>query len=150
MSAGSIGAICGLLYGSVLAIVAIFAAGGGHGTAIPLWLSSAPIGVFGLLAWHSGDSQFAGTAMLLGPPIVWATLGSLASLPRARRLTQVLLLLQYASGLALVVAADAELADLARNAWVIVYVVVWAAVYLGGQIPLWWRITRHDPPLPSG
>lgn len=150
MTAGSesrraiVGAIVGLLYGSILTFLSIFAAGGGHGTPIPLWLSSAPLGAFGLVAWRVGASQFADSAMLLSPPLVWAALGSLAALPKTLGLTQVLVLLQYASGLALVATTGAVLADLARDRWVTVHVVVWAAVYLLGQVALWWRIMRRS------
>ena len=40
------GAMIGLLYGSILAFLSIVAAGGGHGTIVPLLLSSAPLSVF--------------------------------------------------------------------------------------------------------
>ena len=147
MTAGSesrraiVGTIIGLLYGSILTLLSLFAAGGGHGTSIPLWLSSAPLGAFGLV-----------DAMLLSPPLVWAALGSLAALPKRLRLTQVLvllLLLQYASGLALVGTTGGVLEDLdvmRRDVWVTVYFVVWAAVYLVGQVALWWRIIRRNRP----
>jgi hypothetical protein len=47
-----VGAIVGLLYGFILMILSVFAAGAGH----PLWLSSAPLGGFGLVAWRVGAS----------------------------------------------------------------------------------------------
>jgi hypothetical protein len=90
--------------------------------------------------------------MLLSPPLVWAALGSLAALPKRLRLTQVLvllLLLHYASGLALVAATGGVLEDLDvmwRDVWVTVYVVVWATVYLVGQVALWWRKIRGNRP----
>ena len=150
MTAGSesrraiVGAIVGLLYGFILTLLSLFAASGGHGTPIPLWLSSAPLGAFGLVAWRVADS-----AMLLSPPLVWAALGSLAALPKRLRLTQVLVLLQYTSGLALVATTGGVLADLDvmwRDVWVTVYFVVWATVYLVGQVALWWRIMRRNQP----
>jgi hypothetical protein len=87
--------------------------------------------------------------MLLSPPLVWAALGSLAALPKRLRLTQVLVLLQYTSGLALVATTGGVLADLDamwRDVWVTVYFVVWATVYLVGQVALWWRIMRRNQP----
>jgi hypothetical protein len=155
MTAGSesrraiVGAIVGLLYGFILTFLSIFAAGAGHGTSIPLWLSSAPLGAFGLVAWRVGASPVANYAMLLSPPLVWAVLGSLAALSKRSRVTEVLLLLQYASGLALVATTGGVLADLDvmwRDVWVTVYFVVWATVYLVGQVGLWWRIMRRNQP----
>src|SRR5262245_50638640 len=90
------GAIVGLLYGFALTLLSIFAAGAGHGTAIPLWLSSAPLGVFGLVPWRVGALSVDEFAMLFSPPVVWAALGSLAALPKRSGLTRILLLLQYA------------------------------------------------------
>jgi hypothetical protein len=139
--------LVGLLYGSILAYLSLFAAGGGHGTSIPLLLSSAPLVIFGLVPWRVGASYVGDHAMLLGAPLVWATLGSLVALSgRGKRLrfTQVLVLLQYASGLALVATTGAELAHLARDVWVTEHVVAWATVYLVGQVALWWRISRRN------
>jgi hypothetical protein len=135
----------GLLYGSILSFLSIFAAGGGHGTGIPFVLSSAPLDVFGLAAWRS---DLGGLAMLLAPPLVWAAIGSLAALSgrgTSLRLTQILALLHYASGLALVTMRSAELLPLRSfvNVYVMVNVLVWATVYLAGQVALWWRISRR-------
>jgi len=54
-----VGAIVGLMYGSALKLLSIFAADGGHGSPIPLWLTSAPFGAFGLVAWRVAASEFA-------------------------------------------------------------------------------------------
>src|SRR5262249_16545323 len=67
-----VGAMLGLLYGSILSFLSIFAAGGGHGTGIPLVLSSAPFDVFGMAAWRVGTLNVSSHAMLLAPPLVWA------------------------------------------------------------------------------
>lgn len=56
-----------------------------------------------------------------------------AAVASTSRLTRVLVLLQYASGFALVATAGAEFADLARDIGVTVCVVVWATVYLVGK-----------------
>ena len=144
-----VGAIVGFLYGSILSYVSLFAAGGGHGTGAPVLLSSAPLSVFGLVAWRVGASYVADHAMLLSAPLVWTVLGSLAALSgrgRLLRLTQVLVLLHYASGLALVAILAPDLVPLPSfiNVWVISYVVVWATIYLVGQVVLWWWIKSRN------
>jgi hypothetical protein len=88
----------------------------------------------------------ADSATLLSPPLIWAALGSLAAHPKRLGLTQVLLLLQYASGLTLVATTGAAFAVLARDMWVTVYVIVWAAVCVVGQMVLWRRIMRRNQP----
>lgn len=130
------GALVGLLYGAILALLAFFAAGMGHGTYMPLALSSAPLGAFGF---------FAG---LFGAPLVWAVFGWLAALPdhdKRLRLAQILALLHYASGLVLVVTTGEELSYLTRALRMQTEVVVtWAVVYLVGQVALWHRIGRRN------
>ncbi len=84
-------------------------------------------------------------ALLLSPLLVWAALGFLAALPKMLGLTLLLLLLQYVAGITLVVTTGAVLADLARDAWMTLYVTVWATVYLVGQVVLWWRIVKRSP-----
>jgi hypothetical protein len=144
-----VGAMIGLLYGSILSYLSIFAAGGGHGTIIPALLSSAPLSVFGWGAWRVGASSMGDNAILLGPPLVWAALGSLAALSGGRnllRLARGLVLLQYASGLALVATIGAELLPLPSfvNVYLVTNVLVWATVYLVGQVALWWRISMRS------
>ena len=60
---------------------------------------------------------------------------------------QVLALLHYASGLALI-AATTGLGELARLTRVLrispEFIVLWAAVYVVGQVTLWWRIARRN------
>jgi hypothetical protein len=69
-----------------------------------------------------------------------------AAVASTSRLTQVLVLLQYASGLALVATTGAEFADLARDIGVTVCVVVWATAYLVGKVALWGRIMGRNQP----
>jgi hypothetical protein len=149
-----VGVVIGLLYGSLLALVSLFAAGAGHGTGIPLLLSSAPFDVFSLAEWDVGAPYVRGHAMFLAPPIVWATLGSLAALSgrgRSLRLAQALTLLHYASGLALVATRGADLLPLPSfvNVYLMVYILVWATVYLIGQAVMWWRLVRRSKPTPT-
>jgi hypothetical protein len=143
-----VGATVGLLYGCILSFLSIFAAGGGHGTGIPFVLSSAPLDVFGMAAWHVGATNVGSHAMLLAPPLVWATIGSLAALSgrgTSLRLTQILALVHYASGLAIVMMRLAQFLPLSSflNVYVMVNVLVWATVYLAGQVALWWRIATR-------
>src|SRR5262249_421347 len=137
-----VGAIVGFVYGSILAYLSLAAMGAGHGSFLPYFLSSAPLGVFGRFG------EFAFFAALVGTPVICATFGSLvapSNRPKWRRLPRVLVLLQYASGLALV-AATTGLDELTRLERVLrtapEVVVPWAAVYLVGQVALWWRISR--------
>ena len=147
-----VGAMVGFLYGSILAILSIGAGGAGHGTPIPLLLSSAPLGAF-WVADTGGGREAAFFAMLFGGPFVWGALGSLVALPgrgKGLRLTQILVLLHYASGLALVAATDGGLpglpADLKRTPEL---VVMWATVYLVGQVALWWQIAKRNQLRPT-
>src|SRR5207248_7658789 len=139
MGAGSeakqaiVGAMVGLLYGSVLAFLALFLFGGGgaHGTSIPLLLSSAPLSVFALVGKLVGEPYvgYGYKAAVLGAPLMWAALGSLVALSgRGRlRLIRILALLHYASGLALIVAAREEPARLERLLQISPELVMWAA-----------------------
>src|SRR6185369_10226489 len=135
------GALAGLLYGFFLAFLSFGAAGVGHGTLVPLIVSSAPLGV----GYPGADSDTArGTAlaiMLFAGPLLWMLLGWLVALPgRGRRLAAALLLLHYASALALVATADLTLKGIANK--IPDFVFAWAPVYLLGQAVLWWRMVR--------
>ena len=85
-----VGAMVGLLYGSVLALLSLFLFGGGgaHGTSIPLLLSSAPLGVFALVGKLVGEPYmgYGDNATVLGAPLVWAGLGWLVALSGRGRL----------------------------------------------------------------
>jgi len=138
-----VGAMVGLLYGSVLAILSLFLFGGGgaHGTSIPLLLSSAPLGVLALVGKLVGEpyTGYGHNAAVVGAPLVWAGLGWLVALSgRERlRLSRILALLHYASGLALVATAGEEPARLQRLLQISPEAVMWATVYLAGQAALW-------------
>jgi hypothetical protein len=116
----------------------------------PYWLSSAPLGAFGFF----GDFGVY-AAVVGGAPAVWATFGALVA-PSGRakwlRLTQVLAVLQYASGLALV-AATTGLGELDRLERAVrlapEFIGTWATVYLIGQAVLWWRISKRSQLQPT-
>src|SRR5262245_6329122 len=65
------GAVAGLLYGLVLAFLSLGAVGAGHGTPIPLYVSSAPPSVFSLLPDASSVREPVFFAMLFAQPLVW-------------------------------------------------------------------------------
>ena len=115
-----VGALVGLLYGSVLALLSLFLFGGGgaHGTSIPLLLSSAPLGVFALVGKLVGEPYmgYGHNATVLGAPLVWAGLGWLVALSGqgTLKLSRILALLHYTSGLALIATAGEEPARLQR------------------------------------
>src|SRR5258708_36163269 len=91
-----VGAVVGFAYGSILSFLSLGAAGAGHGSLVPFYLSSAPLGVLRFF----GEAGFY-AALVGGAPGVWAMFGALvAPSGRAkwRRLTQVLALLHYALG----------------------------------------------------
>jgi hypothetical protein len=145
------GAVVGLLYGSIFAYLSIFAFGGGHGTPIPFMLSSAPLGIVLWIAHDVGASRFGDLAALLSAPLVWAGLGSLVALAgrgKSLRLARILVLLQYASGLALVAIFLPRYlgATFPYGRDFVVIVIVWATVYLLGQVALWWRLSWRNKP----
>jgi hypothetical protein len=144
-----VGAMVGLLYGSVLIYLSIFATGGGHGTPVPFILSSAPFGVVVWSARYAGvASHLLDQAVLLSTLLVWAGLGSLVALSgrsQSLRLARILVLLQYASGFGLVaiILPDAWNVGFPHGWDFVVIVSVWAMLYLLGQVALWWRLSRR-------
>ncbi|MBO0883494.1 MAG: hypothetical protein J2P17_24800 [Mycobacterium sp.] len=137
-----VGAIAGLFYGSILALLSLLLFGSGHATSIPLLLSSAPLGVVGVAGKLVGEPYvgYGYKAMLFGTPLLWAALGSLVALSgsgRSIRRTQILVLLHYASGLALVAAMGEGPAHLNALPGIWMEIAMWAMVYLAGQVALW-------------
>jgi hypothetical protein len=122
------------VYGSILAFLSFVAAGAGHGTYIPLFLSSAPFGLVGIMA------------AIAGAPVVWAGFGALVA-PSGRAkwygLIRALALAHYVSGLALVAAAEPGMTYLGRVLRISPEsVAIWLVVYVVGQVALWWRAIR--------
>jgi hypothetical protein len=147
-----VGAMVGLLYGSVLIFLAIFATGGGHGTPVPIILSSAPIGVVVFRAHYLAvvaSSPLLDKAALLSTLLVWAGLGSLVALSgrgKSLRLARILILVQYASGFGLIAIILPEAWNVGfPHGWDFIALVgVWATLYLLGQVALWWRLSRRN------
>jgi hypothetical protein len=141
-----VGAMVGLLYGSVLIYLSIFATGGGHGTPVPSILSSAP---FGVVLWSTHYSHLRDQAVLLSSLLVWAGLGSLVARSgrgKSLRLARILVLLQYASGFAhvAIILPDAWNVGFPHGWDFVLMVSVWAMLYLLGQVALWWRLSRRN------
>jgi hypothetical protein len=145
------------VYGSILAHLSFLALGAGHGSSLPFFLSSAPLGVFLFVEALFGEPAlpvFFNVVATFGAPVIWATFGSLVA-PSGREkwrgVTQVLALLHYASGLALV--ATTKLDELARLQRVLrsapEVIILWAAIYLVGQVVLWWRTSKRSQRRPT-
>jgi len=90
--------------------------------------------------------------MLFGAPFIWCgaqLVGcALSSRGTRLRLTQGLVLLQYASGLGVVATAGARPTALAGE--VPDFFIVGTPVYLAGQVALCWRIIRGNQLRPTG
>ena len=143
-----IGAVAGFGYGCVLAFLSLFAAGAGHGTIIPLLLSSAPLAILFLIPHAAAGGDWPLYAMLYGGPFVWAVFGWLAALGgRWPALAASLLTLQYACALVLVATTGAGLRGLAGE--LPDGFKMWAPVYLLGQVALWWQTIRGSRPRPT-
>jgi hypothetical protein len=120
-------ALAGLVYGGLLAGLSVIAAGAGHGTYIPMEVSSAPIGLFGAMAAATGA------------PIWWggvsALLGWLHGV-RRKRVVSLLLVIHYVSA-----ALDASFGDwayLSRSMPSIGAIIfTWVVVYVIGQLAIW-------------
>jgi hypothetical protein len=133
----------------MLSLLSVFAIGGGHGTPVPLMLSSAPLGGIFWFAHDFVGSYVANQVALLSAPLVWAALGSLVALSgrgKSLRLAQIFVLLQYASGLALVAIILPYAWNLMfPHGWdFVVLLIVWATLYLLGQMALWWQLSRRN------
>jgi hypothetical protein len=145
-----VGATFGLLYGSVLIYLSVFATGGGHGTPVPLILSTAPLSVVLWSARYLGvTSHLLDQAALLGSFFVWAGLGSSVALSgrnKSLRLAPIFVLLQYASGFGLVaiILPDAWNVGFPYGWDFVAMVSVWGVLYLLGQVALWWRLSRRN------
>lgn len=137
------GTIIGFIYGSILAVLAFAAMGAGHGTYIPFLISSAPLGVL----TRFGDIG-AYIAIFGGAPVIWAIFGALDALParpRVIRTIQILILSHYLSGLLLVSAEFDEFNYMLRLLRIFPAVpLVWAMIYLAGQVVLWRRTVRRN------
>ena len=124
----------GLGYGVILSVLAFWATGAGHGTYIPLGLSSAPSGFLGIIA------------ALVAIPVLWALLGGMVASGRGghARIARAVVLLHYVTGALLL--AFTDFGDRAKLGYVWSeapsMIASWALVYLAGQVVLWWRLSK--------
>jgi hypothetical protein len=129
--------LAGLFYGGVLAGLSVIAAGAGHGTYIPMGISSAPFGFFGFLAAAAGA------------PILWGAVGALLHWLRTgsrKRIMTAVLVIHYASALTLAMSPPfGDWAYVLRSMPAIgTIVAVWAAAYVIGQYAIWRSALRTD------
>ena len=126
------GGLVGLGYGALLSLLAFWAAGAGHGTYIPVAISSAPAGFVGVLT------------ALIATPVLWSAFGALVNRRGYAHRARVLLVLHYVSGLLLV--ATTQLGDtgnlryVIREGWTILF--AWALVYTIGQVTVWRQLSK--------
>src|SRR5262245_49486556 len=121
------GPVFGLVYGVVLGILSFFATGLGHGAYMPTAVSSAPAGLFGILAG------------LLGAPILWAAVGTLAV--SRRNIAMLVVLVHYALAGWLVL----HMGPGYHERWGVIHMLewapsllaLWAVCYLAGQVVVW-------------
>lgn len=126
-------ALLGCGYGAVLAALAFLATGAGHGTYVPMGISSAPCGLLGF--W----------AACIGAPALWAIVALLLAI---RRRTIVILVMIAHYGGAVLLASRGPFSDwddLWRNiAPLGVLLGVWVGVYVLGQAAIWRSLFRDE------
>ena len=126
------GPLEGLVYGVVLAALAFMAAGAGHGTYIPMAISSAPFGLFGVLA------------ALGSAPILWALLGAMVKRWHASKSMRALVVAQYLCAFVLISTKPfndwRHVLDTMRAMPEVL--AAWTAAYVGGQVVLWISLLR--------
>jgi hypothetical protein len=118
----------GIAYGTLLGLLAFLAAGAGHGTYIPLGVSSAPAGFLGV------------AAAVIGAPILWGVVGAAAR----NNQRMVALLVHYVSAVWLM--NTEAFGDWPRVSEVMhqtpSIVGAWACLYFGGQLFVWMSFLR--------
>lgn len=128
------GAVCGAGFGLVLAFFAAVATGAGHGTFVPLYVTSAPLSALGF-----------GWGLAAAPPL-WALLGSMVFQtrnPSALRMGVALLVAHYLSAVAvlLTVSSGDEFRHLTHALKIAPEVsALWAAIYVAVQVAIWRRV----------
>ncbi len=156
----------GLAAGFVIGALALWCTGAGHGTYLPVAVSSAPLSgldlllqlgkvLLGLPDWTSESSplllvfgMIGGTAMLCGSPFVWGAMAALARGPRTERRTRLFLgtvLSHYLVGVIAIVAMISEDWRYLNDTWRAVpeVLVSWAVVYVGAHMLLWRSFLRN-------
>lgn len=128
------GAVYGAAFGAVLAVLAAVATGAGHGTFVPLYVTSAPLSALGF-----GPG-------LAGAPIIWTLLGAMMLQTRnltVRRVGVALLMAHYVSAavLLLTLSNGDEYRHLMHALKIAPEVsALWVAIYVAGQVVIWRRV----------
>ncbi len=127
--------LVGILYGVGLGYLAFLCAGFGHGTYIPLVLSSAPLVLAGV------------ATALFGTPVLWALLGILAVESHRSPYNWVFLiatLAHYVTGIIIVVTTDFGDWGYVHRTWEAIPVVMlgWVAAYALGHAGIWYGYVR--------
>ena len=118
-------ALVGFGYGTILTVLGFMAAGTGHGSYIPLAVSSSPAALLGV------------PAALFGAPVLWATIGALAA--RGQKWVRGILLLHYAVAVWLVTGgpfADWEYLSQVQG-FAPLLIASWVCAYGIGQVVVW-------------
>jgi hypothetical protein len=157
----------GFAVGFVIGALALWCTGFGHGTYLPVALSSAPLSGLGLLLqlgkvllglpdWSPESSAvllvlgiIAMIAMLCGSPFVWAVMTGLARAPRTERRTRLFVgtvLSHYLVGVIAIGSMIWEDWRYLNDTWRAVpeVVVGWALVYAGAHVLLWRSFLRNQ------
>lgn len=156
----------GFAGGFAIGVLALWRAGFGHGTYLPVALSSAPLSglallvqlgavLLGLPDWTSESSAvllvlgiIAMTAMLCGSPFVWAVMTGLARAPRTQTRTRLFVgtvLSHYLVGVIAMVSMISRDWRYLNDTWRAVpeVLVAWALVYAGAHVLLWRSFLRN-------
>jgi len=124
------GGCAGLAFGVVLSLLSLGTAAAGQGSFVPIVLSSAPLGSFGVIG------AFVAT------PVLWAVIGGLAVAARAGRFERSAVLLPALHVLAVLILIELGGASPGREfrdalieaPWPMA---AWSLVYVAGQVALW-------------
>ena len=130
----TLNAISGFAFGVALTLVSLLAAGGGHGTYVPLRFSSAPLGNFGAMP------------ALIGTLGLWAMIGMLFDPGRSRwrrRVIVSILVIHYCSAVFFGVREN-DLNYLFEGSLPLqIAFVIWLITYGLGQVVVWRNLNKQ-------
>lgn len=119
----------GFAYGIGLVVTSALAAGSGHGTLVPIQVSSAPFGALGL------------TAAIAATLILWTAVGIGCEWPEirgSRCAIRAVLVAHYCSVVAVLWSMGSDFVDLVQGPIALWFVFgVWCLLYVYGQAVVW-------------
>jgi hypothetical protein len=134
----------GLIYGACVVYLAVLCAGGGHGTALPVCLTGAPLSLSFFLFLPSGPlfGMHIEWYLLATTPLVWMLLAWLAALAHrkvGRRAFCTVVVVHYVTGLTFMFSGEFGSWELVEHTWQYMpgIVLAWLSLYLLGHIALW-------------